>query len=90
MWMADRPALTRLVIPGKLFPVGACVMDEDSRTYRERAMHARLGAKEARTAEHRLIFERLAQSYDQLARDSEWLEGTPYSLPGQNDRTGAR
>ena len=51
-------------------------MEEDSKTYRERAMHARLGAKEATTTEHRLIFERLAESYDKLAQETEWLEGT--------------
>ena len=51
-------------------------MEEDSRTYRERAMHARLGAKEATTTEHRRIFERLAESYDKLALETEWLEGT--------------
>jgi hypothetical protein len=51
-------------------------MEEDSKTYRERAMHARLGAKEATTTQHRLIFERLAESYDKLAHDTEWLEGT--------------
>jgi hypothetical protein len=39
-------------------------------------MHARLGAKEATTTEHRLIFERLAESYDKLAQETEWLEGT--------------
>ena len=55
---------------------GVCVMEEDSKTYRERAMHARLGAKEAATTQHRLIFERLAESYDKLAHDTEWLEGT--------------
>jgi len=51
-------------------------MEEDSKTYRERAMHARLGAKEATTTEHRQIFERLAESYDKLAHETEWLEGT--------------
>ena len=50
-------------------------MEEDSKTYRERAMHARLGAKEATTREHRQIFERLAESYDKLAHDIEWLDG---------------
>jgi hypothetical protein len=48
---------------------------EDSKTYRERAMHARLGAKEATTTQHRLVFERLAESYEKLARDVEWLNG---------------
>ena len=49
-------------------------MEEDSKTYRERAVHARLGAREATTTQHRLIFERLAESYDKLAHDTEWLE----------------
>jgi hypothetical protein len=35
-------------------------MDEDAKTYRERAMHARLGAKDATRPEFRIAFERLA------------------------------
>ena len=42
-------------------------MEEDSKTYRERAMHARMGAKESTTKAYRLVFERLAESYDKLA-----------------------
>ena len=65
-------------------------MEEDSKTYRERAMHARLGAKEAATTQHRLIFERLAESYDKLAHDTEWLEGTASLMhAAQNENAGA-
>ena len=60
-------------------------MEEDSKTYRERAMHARLGAKEATTTQHRLIFERLADSYDKLAHDTEWLEGTASMMNAMQD-----
>jgi hypothetical protein len=45
---------------------------EDAKTYRERAMHARLGARESTTLAHRRVFETLADSYDKLARDMEW------------------
>jgi hypothetical protein len=66
-------------------------MEEDSKTYRERAMHARLGAKEATTAEHRLIFERLAESYDKLAHETEWLEGTAALMQApRNENANAR
>jgi hypothetical protein len=66
-------------------------MEEDSKTYRERAMHARLGAKEATTAEHRLIFGRLAESYDKLAQETEWLEGTASMMNAlQNQTADAR
>jgi hypothetical protein len=67
------------------------VMEEDSKTFRERAMHARLGAKEATTTQHRLIFERLADSYDKLAHDTEWLEDTASLMNAlQNENAGAR
>jgi hypothetical protein len=49
-------------------------MEEDSKTYRERAVHARLGAKEATSPQFRAVFERLAESYEAKARDAEWLE----------------
>jgi hypothetical protein len=51
---------------------------------------ARLGAKEAATTQHRLIFERLAESYDKLAHDTEWLEGTAslMNIP-QSENAGA-
>jgi hypothetical protein len=66
-------------------------MEEDSKTYRERAMHARLGAKEATTTQHRVIFERLAASYDKLAHDAEWLEGTAALMNAmQSETAGAR
>jgi hypothetical protein len=66
-------------------------MEEDSKIYRERAMHARLGAKEATTTQHRLIFERLAESYDKLAHETEWLEGTASLMnTRQNENAGAR
>jgi hypothetical protein len=46
----------------------------DAKTYRERAIQARLGAKESRKPEFRAVFERLAESYEELARKAEWLE----------------
>jgi hypothetical protein len=49
-------------------------MEEDSKTYRERAVHARLGAREATNPQFRAVFERLAESYEAKARDAEWLE----------------
>ena len=49
-------------------------MTEDSKTYRERAIQARLGAKEATRPAFRAVFERLAESYEAKARDAEWLE----------------
>ena len=36
-------------------------------------MHARLGAREATKPEFRAVFERLAASYEAMARDAEWL-----------------
>jgi hypothetical protein len=47
---------------------------EDAETYRGRATHARLGAREATNPAHRAIFERLAESYEKLAREAEWFE----------------
>jgi hypothetical protein len=50
------------------------VADErDAKVYRERAMHARLGAREATRPEFRRVFERLAASYEAMAREAEWL-----------------
>ena len=46
----------------------------DAKTYRERAIQARLGAKESRKPEFRAVFERLAESYEELARNAEWVE----------------
>ena len=48
-------------------------MEEDARVYRERAAQARLGAKEATRADFRAVFERLAESYEEKARNAEWL-----------------
>jgi hypothetical protein len=48
---------------------------DDAETYRGRANHARLGAREASTPAHRAIFERLAQSYERLAQEAEDREG---------------
>lgn len=47
--------------------------EEDAKVYRERAAHARLGAKEATRPEFRAVFERLAASYEAMAKDAEWL-----------------
>jgi hypothetical protein len=49
-------------------------MEENARVYRERAAQARLGAKEATRADFRAVFERLAESYEEMARNAEWLE----------------
>lgn len=48
--------------------------EESAKVYRERAEQARLGAKEATRADFKAIFERLAASYDEMARNAEWLE----------------
>jgi hypothetical protein len=48
-------------------------MEEDARVYRERAAQARLGAKEAIRPDFRAIFERLAESYEEMARNADWL-----------------
>jgi len=56
---------------------GRRVMEENTesaKVYRERAEHARLGAKEATRDDFRAIFERLAESYEEMARNAEWLE----------------
>src|SRR5262249_35855346 len=53
-----------------------CVMEveENAKVYRERAEQARLGAKEATRADFKAVFERLAASCDERARNAEWLE----------------
>jgi hypothetical protein len=61
--------------------------EEDAKTYRERAMHARLGAKEATKPEFRAVFERLAESYEAMARDAEWL--APPAPEGQQSERGS-
>ena len=48
------------------------MMEENARVYRERAEQARLGAKEATRPDFRAVFERLAESYDEMARNAEW------------------
>jgi hypothetical protein len=48
-------------------------MEEDAKVYRERAEQARLGAKEATRPEFRAVFERLADSYEEMARAAEWI-----------------
>jgi hypothetical protein len=50
------------------------MQEEDAKVYRERAEQARLGAKEATRPEFRAVFERLAESYEQMARNAEWLD----------------
>ena len=59
-------------------------MEEDARVYRERAEQARLGAKEAVRPDFRAAFERLAESYEEMARNAEWLGpvGPDNSLQG--------
>jgi hypothetical protein len=42
----------------------------DARVYRERAVQARLGAKEATRPDFRAVFERLAESYEEKARNA--------------------
>ena len=54
-----------------------------AKVYRERAVHARLGAKEATRADFRAVFERLAESYEELARNAEWLEPMERQLQSQ-------
>jgi hypothetical protein len=61
--------------------------EEDAKVYRERAMHARLGAKEATRPEFRVVFERLAESYEAMARDAEWI--APAAPEGQQSERGS-
>jgi hypothetical protein len=46
--------------------------DVDAKVFRERAIQARLGAKEATRADFKAVFERLAESYEERARKAEW------------------
>jgi hypothetical protein len=62
-------------------------MEESAKVYRERAEHARLGAKEATRADFKAIFERLAESYEEMARNAEWLEPIEHRM---NERRSAR
>ena len=59
-------------------------VSEDAKTYRERAAHARLGAREAKTAAHREIFESLAISYESMALAAEWAESAGQSTATQS------
>jgi hypothetical protein len=49
--------------------------EENAEVYRGRAEQARLAAKAALDPRDRRIFEKLAASYEELARTTEWLEG---------------
>lgn len=49
-------------------------MRDDAKTYRERAYHARMGAKEATESEHRAAFEKVAASYEAMALHAERRE----------------
>jgi hypothetical protein len=71
-----RPSLTVRGYGVRVPGVGALRMEDvvDAKTYRERAIQARLGAKESRKPEFRAVFERLAESYEELARNAEWIE----------------
>ena len=53
--------------------------DVDAKVFRERAIHARLGAKEATRPDFKAVFERLAESYEERARKAEWR---PAPAPG--------
>ena len=53
-------------------------MSEDVEAYRGRAEHARLAAKSVFDKQQRLIFEKLALSYEAKANEAEWLkQGQP-------------
>jgi hypothetical protein len=56
---------------------------ENAKVYRERAEQARLGAKEATRADFRAVFERLAESYDEMAKNAEWLEPIERRMRGR-------
>lgn len=58
--------------------------EESAKVYRERAEQARLGAKEATRADFKAIFERLAASYDEMARNAEWLEPIEHQMHQQS------
>ena len=61
-------------------------MDEDAKTYRGRAEQARLAARAASNPKQRVIFEKLAASYDALAQDAERLES---ELPVSRDEVSS-
>ena len=50
-------------------------IEENAEVFRGRAEQARLAARKAVDPQDRRIFEKLAASYEELARTTEWLEG---------------
>ncbi len=56
-------------------------MSEDVETYRGRAEHARLAAKSIFDKQQRLIFEKLASSYEAKANEAEALRRGPPANP---------
>ena len=56
-------------------------MSEDVETYRGRAEHARLAAKSVFDKQQRLIFEKLASSYEAKANEVEALKQAPSANP---------
>ncbi len=52
-------------------------MSEVAKVYRGCAEHARLAAKATAHADHRIIFEELARSYEAKAKDSETIQPPP-------------
>ena len=56
-------------------------MSEDVETYRGRAEHARLAAKSVFDKQQRLIFEKLASSYEAKANEVEALQRGPSVNP---------
>jgi len=56
-------------------------VSEDVETYRGRAEHARLAAKSVFDKQQRLIFEKLASSYEAKANEVEALKQAPSANP---------
>jgi hypothetical protein len=65
-------------------------MEENAKVYRERAAQARLGAREATRDDFRAVFERLAESYEEMARNAEWLEPVEIQMRPAAERTPPR
>jgi len=61
------------------------IIEESAKVYRERAEQARLGAKEATREDFRLVFERLAASYEEMARNAEWLEPIARAMSARHE-----
>jgi len=61
-------------------------MIENARMYRERAMHAQLGAKEATSEQHREISESLAISVRVHGDAAEWTGGAGDTLSAANEQ----